>query len=157
MALPMGAAVSTVVVGMILAEALGRRPWVETLFNATSTAIATGLGCLLYAGLAGNGGLWMAVAAAVASAIAVHLANVSLVAGAVATHHGLFYCPTWRAMASGEAGKHALMFLGGGLLGALLLWQPLSGGPLLLVAVATYIWTRWRDRLPLPCLTRTDC
>lgn len=154
--LPMGAAVSTVAVGMILAEALGRRPWTETLFNATSTAFVTGLGSLVYTGLAGDGTLWMAITAAAASAVAVHLANVSLVAGAVAAHHSLPYCPTWRAMASSQVGEHALMFLAGGLLGALLLWQPLSGGPLLLVAVVTYIWTRWRNGYPFLCLTRSD-
>jgi hypothetical protein len=140
---------------MVLAEALGRRPWSETLFNGTSTALIACLGCLVYVGLAGNSDPRMAVPAAAMSAAAVHLANISLVAGAVAAQHHLPYCPTWWEIASSEVGGHALMFLAGGLLGALLFWQQLSGGPLLLVAIITYVWARRRERHPLLYLTRT--
>ncbi len=144
--LPVGAAVSTVLVGMAVAQVRMRRPRYEILFNTASAALAAYVGGLVYAGLAVVNGPWTILAAATISAAAIHATNIALVSGAVATQRHLAYGRIWHETVTTEAYGHVLMFMVGGLLALPLAWKPLVAGLLLLAIVAHALWTHRQDR-----------
>jgi hypothetical protein len=148
--LPMYAAISAVVVGMVVAEVLSRRPWYEVAFNGASSAVEVALGSIVYVGLVSGGRLGIVISAAVASGVLIYLTNAALVAGAVATQRGLSYRQVWQETIFARVAEHALMLLAGGLLAAVLTWQPLSGGVLLVMALVAYAWLRRRVYYALP-------
>jgi hypothetical protein len=153
--LPVGTAVTTVVIGMTAAEVLNRRPWCEVVFNSACAAMETALGGLVYAGLAHEGGFWSAVWAAGVSGVVIYLINVSLVAGVVTAQHSLVYSRVWRGMALMGIHEHVLMFLVGGLV-AVIVVRNLAVAELLLVAAfVLYVWAYRKHRLFLPRLDQT--
>jgi hypothetical protein len=147
--LPVAAAVSTVLVGMAVAQGRMRRPWYEIGFNMASATLEVYVGGLVYAGLALVSGPWTTLVAAAISAAALYLTNISLVSGAVAAQHHLTYRRIWHEAATAEAFDHVLMFLVGGLLALPLVWKPFMAGLLLLVTMIHTLWTHHQHRLVL--------
>jgi hypothetical protein len=134
--LPLGAAVTALVVGITAAQLVRRSPWFEMLFNAASLAIATYLGGLVYLALGGGRGSTVNLMAAIASAGVIYMVTVSIIAGVVAIQHNLRYASFWRQMASAEAWQHGMMYAGGAVLALLCIWTGAWGG---LFAVAALV------------------
>jgi hypothetical protein len=144
--LPVYIAVSAVIVGMVVAEFLGRRPWFETLFNGASSGIEVGLGGLVYLTLAQGHHLALTLAAIVGAVVMMRLVNVSAVAGAVSTQRGLPYGRIWRQMAQIDLGEHVLMYMAGGILAGLLDWRWLWGIVVLAAGGLLYGATLFQQR-----------
>jgi hypothetical protein len=146
--LPIHFAVSTVIVGMVVAEFVGRRPWFETLFNGACSGFEVGLGGLVYLALSQNHSLGLTVAAVMCAAVVMWLVNVSTVAGAVATQRSLSFGRIWLQMARVDVRERTLMCLTGGFLAGLLDWRWTWGMALLAAGALVYAATRpqWRSR-----------
>jgi hypothetical protein len=145
--LPVGAAISTVLVGLVVAQVRMRRPWYEIGFNTASAIVEVYVGGLVCAGLALVSGPWTTLAAAVISAAALYVTNISLVSGAVAAQHRLTYCRIWHETATAEAFDHVLMFLVGGLMALPFVWKPFIAGLMLQVSIIHTLWTHHQRRL----------
>ncbi len=151
--LHVSATVSMALIGMVVSQALRRRPWCEITFNAASTAVGVFVGGTICAALSHVEGIWTAPVAALASAVALHLVNSSLIAGAVAAHHRLPYFDILQKIAHAEPLDHVLMFITGGLLALPWPWKPaflgllLAGLALRILQAQSRNWSLRRQQL----------
>jgi hypothetical protein len=147
--LPLGAAVTVSVLGVLGAELFNRRPWFEATFNAACTAVQVCAAGVLWLAAASLGSSpWIVVSGAILVAMVLHLANVSVVAGAVSTQQGMQYRQIWPQMASTDAGDQLLMFALGASLALLFLGTSQIGTVVGLVGAVLICGVKVASALP---------